>query len=172
MRISEVLDMNSYFHDKRFQAKKPKPHGKPEEQCGDNLYYQEQGVWKRLPSRFHNTPGAFSKDVGKDRAGRPVFVATHFYYFGDQRVVIPDRLSRVIRYSPTGARGVQYREGHLVDDFLLWLEANHAPGIIGHPKDIEDKSAELGTLITDDPGLGFVSEENAVFPTTRSGGCQ
>jgi hypothetical protein len=145
MRISEVLDMDQYFHDRRFQAKKPKVDGKPEEQCGDNFYYRENGMWKRLPSRFHNNHNAFVKDVGKNRAGRPVFAASHFYYFGDERVAIPDRLKRVIR----GVQGIQYTKGHLAEDFVLWLEANYRPGIIGHPTDIADKSGERGMMITD-----------------------
>ena len=175
MRVSEVLHMDDYFNDRRFQAKKPKPQGSPQEQCGDNFYYRKNGDWKRLPSRFHNDPRSFVQDVGKNSAGHPVFVAKHFYYFGDMRVAIPERLKRVIRR----VQGIQYTEGHLVDDFLLWLEANHSPGVIGRPKDMEDTSEVLGTMITDFPSFGSSA---ATSPTSqhsspatlrrRSGGCR
>lgn len=175
MRIAEVLHMDDYFNDSRFQAKKPNPLGSSQDQCGDNFYYLDHGQWKRLPSRFHNSPTSFLQDVGKNRAGRPVFVANHFYYFGDRRVAIPDRLSRVIR----GVQGIQYTEGHLVDDFLLWLVANHEPGVLGRPKDMTDKSDELGTMITDYPIFGAAAATAPArkrFPAEarrrRYGGCQ
>jgi hypothetical protein len=175
MRISEVLHMNDYFHDPRFQKKKQEPLGKKEEQCGDNFYYRKNGDWKRLPSRFHNNPTLFVQDVGKNRTGRPVFVAKLFYYFGDKRVSIPQRLRRVIR----GVQGIQYTEGHLVDDFLLWLEANHSPGVIGRPKDMEDRSDVLGTMITDPPSFGSLAATGPTLqysspatPRGRFGGCR
>jgi hypothetical protein len=35
MRVSEVLDFDDYFHDPRFQGKKPKRGGTWQERCGD-----------------------------------------------------------------------------------------------------------------------------------------
>lgn len=145
MRISEVLDMDDYFRDARFQAKKPNPAGTPQEQCGDNFYYKDNGRWRRLPSRFHNTPEAFKKDLGKHLTGRPVFVSQQFYYFGENPVAIPSRLERIVRK----VQGIQYTDGHLADDFMIWLEANHAPGIHGTPRDMADHSHEIGQMVTD-----------------------
>lgn len=175
MEIAEVLHMDDYFKDHRFQAKKPNPLGLLQEQCGDNFYYREKGDWKRLPSRFHNSPRSFVQDVGKDHSGRPVFVAKHFYYFGGKRIDIPARLKSVIR----GVQGIKYTEGHLVDDFLLWLEANHTQGVNGDPKDMADRSQELGTMITDYPNFGSATAPTPASPTPswgtsrrRSGGCR
>jgi hypothetical protein len=149
MRISEVLSMNQYFHDERFESKKPKPNGAVEEQCGDNFYYQdEDGTWKRLPSRFHNDCGAFTQDVGYDHAGNPVFVSDHFYYFGDKRVHIPDEFTMVIHYG----QGIHYTRDHpLADDFVKWLEANYQPGVRGEPQDRKKKdfATETDPMITD-----------------------
>jgi hypothetical protein len=90
MCISEVLSMNQYFHDERFDRKKPKPNGAPDEQCGDSIYYQDEDArWKRMPSRHHNDCESFRHDLGKDLAGNPVFVSKYFYYFGDQRAAYP-----------------------------------------------------------------------------------
>ena len=144
MCISEVLDMDDYFHDARFQSKKPNQSGTPDEQCGDNFYFKENGHWQRLPSHFHNAPEAFKKDLGKHLTGRPVFVSKRFYYFGENPVVIPSRLERVVRK----VQGIQYTEGHLADDFMTWLEANYTPGIHGSPRNHADYSRDVGTMIT------------------------
>ncbi len=143
MRISEVLCMHTYFHDGRFERKKPKPDGTSTEQCGDNIYYRQGGQWRRLPSRFHNDSDAFRKDVGRDFTGRPVFVSEHFYYFGGRRVAIPDKLAWVIR----DRQGIHYPPGR-IDDFVTWLEAKHEPGILGTPRDMADLAGEAGTMIT------------------------
>jgi hypothetical protein len=124
MRISEVLRMNDYFQDGRFECKKPKPDGTSIEQCGDNIYFRGgNGQWKRLPSRFHNDRNAFVKDVGDEFAGRPVFVAEHFYYFGRRRVAIPNKFAGVI----CGGIGI-HDKSDSADDFVTWLEDNHQPG--------------------------------------------
>ena len=125
MRISESpLEMNEYFHDSRFESKKPKPDGTEIEQCGDNFYYQRGVKWKRLPSPFHNTCRDFEKDKG-----RPVFISDHFYYFGERRVTLPDSLTNVIRVG----RGIRYEES-LADNFVKWLEATYKPGCLGKPR--------------------------------------
>jgi hypothetical protein len=144
MCILETLSMNTYFRDERFASKKPNPDGAPEEQCGDNIYYQDEDAkWKRLPSRFHNDCGNFTQDVGTDLAGRPVFVSEHFYYFGDKRVDIPKKFENII----WNQRGIHYT--HDADDFVTLLEANHPRGILGKPQNGEDHSAETGPMITD-----------------------
>jgi len=128
MRISQVLEMDEYFKDKRFSAKKPKQRGTPIEQCGDNIYYQRGGKWKRLRSRFHMD----SRDFEKDK-GCPVFVSDHFYYFGDQRVTVPQDLKEVTQVG----RGIRYNyNDYLADQFVTWLEANHKPGRLGKPRDM------------------------------------
>jgi Nucleotide modification associated domain 2 len=149
MRISEVLCMNKYFHDERFAPKKPKPIGEIEEQCGDNIYYQdEDATWKRVPSRFHNDRGDFTKDVGTDHRGRPVFVSDYFYYFGDKRVEIPEDFATVIHYG----QGIHYTRDHqLANGFVKWLEDKYKnkPDTRGKPRDLKDWAAETGTMITD-----------------------
>jgi hypothetical protein len=172
MRISEVLTMEDYFADPRFQAKKPKPDGTLEEQCGDNFYYKEGGRWRRLPSRFHNTDVSFAKDLGIHLTGRPVFVSNHFYYFGDVPVTIPARLHRIIRK----VQGIQNTELPLADDFVTWLEANYTPGIHGRPRDQEDRSQEVGRMLTDYlADCMAVSAEQAASrpaPVRSRGGCR
>lgn len=129
MRISEILRMNQYFDDERFERKKPKMDGKPEQQCGDNIYYQNaDGRWQRLPSPFHNDTRSLEQDPA-----HLVFIAKHFYYFGDKRVSFPPELEGVI----CGGQGTRIKD-HLADVFVAWLEANYEPGVLGMPLDMRD----------------------------------
>lgn len=147
MRVSEVLGMDHYFKDPRFAAKKPNPYGDAKDQCGDNFYYLVKEEWRRIPSQFHNDHRSFLKDIGKNRTGRPVFVAEHFYYFGANRVTIPARFSPVIRR----VQGIQYMEGELAEEFVSWLEDNFDSGVRGNPKDLGDRSKKALPMITELP---------------------
>jgi hypothetical protein len=147
MRVDEVLDFDSYFRDLRFEKKKPNPRGKPVAQAGDNFYFRENGIWKRLPSRFHNGQSYFYRDLGMDLSGRPVFIAQHYYYFGDKRIAFPGRFSGIVRRS----QGIRYTKGSIASKFIQWLEENHKPGLIGKPLDQSDHSRECGRMITDSP---------------------
>jgi len=149
MLVTEVLAMGDYFHDPRFQSKKPNPTGTMEEQCGDNFYYKENGRWKRLPSRFHNTCDNFKKDLKvlmRDTlTGSPVFVAKHFYYFGASSIAIPDQFQDVIQK----VQGIKYTGDILSREFVAWLMSNYRPGIWGTPRDMADHSLDGGPMITD-----------------------
>ncbi len=156
MRVDEILDFNFYFRDPRFKQKRPKPQGTLEEQAGDNFYCRKNGIWKRLPSRFHNDQSFFYKDLGKDLSGRPVFIGQHYYYFGDKRIAFPERFEEIVR----GKQGIQYTEGPLAVEFIKWLEGNHRSGLIGKPLNQSDHSDDSGRLITDLSGqIGGSSTE-------------
>jgi len=176
MQLCDVLSMNEYFQDSRFQNKKPKLDGAPEEQCGDNFYYQDKDAkWKRLPSRFHNDHASFVADVGKDFAGRPVFAAEHFYYFGRRRVLIPKELAGVI-WAGRNVCG----KSEFANAFVAWLQGNFKPGILAAPRDIADHAGETGVMITGPFANGIAQIKNqesesltrsVTHTTTRSRGC-
>lgn len=173
MHIAEVLPMEQYFHDVRFQAKKPNPLGPPDAQCGDNFYFRDGESWKRLPSRFHNSTEAFLKDLGKNLIGRPVFIATDFYYFGADRVPIPPQFASVIRK----VQGIQYTHDPEAAAFVVWLRANYTPGINGRPRDLADHSRETGPMVTEYSAVagllgGDARPRASDPPRSRSRGCQ
>ena len=125
MRILKRLTMDDYFNHSDFQCKKPILDGKLNQQCGDNLYHKnDANQWERLPSRFHNKPENFIKDIGADFNGRPVFVSDHFYYFGRNRVDIPDFLQGVIQRQQ-GIKGPNKISSQLAEEFVKWLDNNN-----------------------------------------------
>lgn len=50
MRLTKVIDMNQYFRE--YPQKRPVLDGKPEQTCGDNLYFRNGAHWRRV-ERFH-----------------------------------------------------------------------------------------------------------------------
>lgn len=130
MKVSEILDFDEYYHDKRFKEKIPNPNGNRKEQYGDNMYYKNNaGGWEQVECKGHPHYGkdALIKDtkIGK------VFIAKKFYYFGDKAEEVPQKYKYLI------SRWVKYtRNKAEVDDFISWLtNTNHKTGIHGAPND-------------------------------------
>lgn len=147
MCVEDVLTLDLYFNDPRFQEKKPNPSGTREDQCGDNFYYRENGQWRRLTSWNHNDSEHFIKDVGSDLEGCHVFVSQDFYYFGDQRKPFPAEFESLIQK----VQGCSYsHDEELNNRFVKWLEDNYSQGKIGSPSDYNepDKRKPLITGIT------------------------
>lgn len=81
MRVGEVLKLEDYFRDPRFQHKKPvKGTGDPIQRCGDNIYDSDgAGGYRQLPNDSHDDSlGTIHHDTG----GVNVLIADIFYYFG------------------------------------------------------------------------------------------
>lgn len=128
MELSEVLHFDDYFHDQRFQEKKPVMNGSWQRLRGDNIYYRDEcGEWQRLPSHFHQK----EKKIRQDLRNPFAFIAEHFYYFGENAIeLLPPFADLVV------GRGIKCKhDPDLVGNFLTWLQANHEPGIHGEPYD-------------------------------------
>ena len=128
MRIAEVLPLERYYNDPRFQAKKPDIRGTWRQRCGDNIYFKgDDGEWKRHHSEYHRK----QVEMGKDLSGRNVLIADHYYYFGKNAVEIPPKYSDLLV-----VRGYKYRHGlETVKGFLDWLKTSFKPNIHGDPQD-------------------------------------
>jgi len=101
-----------------------------------NMYYQKPGgEWCRLPSHLHPSDEDMANDVG-----HPVFVSDHFYYFGDKRVLIPDKLGDLIQ----DRQGLKKKDGDLARAFVKWLETAYKPGVHGMPRDMCDYGKGCG----------------------------
>jgi hypothetical protein len=132
MKISETLSFESYYADARFEKKKPVINGSWRERVGDNMYYKDQqGKWIQHPTIQHQSPDLIRKDLKH----HVVFVAEHFYYFGDKEIPIPSEFQELI----WKRQGCKYEHNpEIVERFLTWLEENFDSGVLGNPKDNKD----------------------------------
>ncbi|WP_457568144.1 Nmad2 family putative nucleotide modification protein [Desulfurobacterium sp.] len=135
-KVNEILDLNSYFNDPRFEYKKPKPHSKDYfKRSGDNVYYIENGMWKWIRGHDHDPckqrrygkqdEELFFKvedlerllkskkmkekygEILKDIKGNKVFISKEFLYFGDKGIKFDKKFLKCIPYS----RGIKYCPG-------------------------------------------------------------
>jgi hypothetical protein len=79
--------------------------------------------------------------IAQDTKHPRVFIAEHFYYFGENAVEIPFDYQRLVKQG----RGVKCsQEPETVNCFLGWLKQHHAPGVHGQPGDwVKDRSIAL-----------------------------
>lgn len=103
-KVTEIMDLDSYFRDPRFEYKKPKPDSpKYEERRGDNIYYRENGVWKWVRGHDHEDK---YEDIVKDIKGNIVFISNEFIYLGDKGIEVPKEIEKI--FEEKGSRGVRY----------------------------------------------------------------
>lgn len=137
MRVDEVLSLEIYAVDSRFEEKKPRA-GSPQAFCGDNIYFKdESGAWKQRRS-YHT-----AKDVKRDLSGRNVLISESFYYFGGSAIEMPEEYHALI---PNG-RG--HRCNHsleVVGEFIHWLQTNFSVGIHGEPAKFHRRAQQNKTL--------------------------
>jgi len=134
MRVEEVKGYDSYYKDSRFQEKKPREDGLPEDRCGDNIYHRDtSGEWLRDKGHYHQDARAFKQDT---RYAIVYIGGVHYAYFGSKayRNPLPDELRAVLK----NGRGIKYTKESepLFPSFLRWLEAMPI-GIHGPPRNGE-----------------------------------
>lgn len=128
MRLAEVLGLDAYFHDERFQRKKPRLDRTWKEECGDNIYYREGGEWVQAPTLFHDD----DKRRAQDTSYAIVFISNHFYYFGENAIEIPAKFAGLVR----DRQGCKVNhDADLVKAFIAWLKSSFTPGRHGNPRD-------------------------------------
>jgi hypothetical protein len=67
MRLSEVLDFDSYYRDGRFAAKRASARNW-QSQCGDNIYFRgEEGHWVQSAAFFHTSADQIEQDTRHPR---------------------------------------------------------------------------------------------------------
>ncbi|WP_155754940.1 hypothetical protein [Burkholderia thailandensis] len=135
MRLTRVIDMDRYFRE--YPQKRPVLGGKPEQTCGDNLYFRDGVHWRRVPSAAHNSVESFKQDHGK-----PVFLAEgagNFWYFGAANS-LPESLAFAGRFPGLvlNRQGIQYvYDVEAIEKFVRWLESTASCGRLGTPRDKE-----------------------------------
>jgi len=131
MRVDEVMPLDRYYADPRFDVKKPIA-GNDIERCGDNIYFRRDGEWKQRRN-FHHT----EKYMDTDLSGKNVLIAEHFYYWGKDAVDMPPEYCSLV------AKGRPDRCNFnpiIVAEFIAWLQTNFKAGIHGKPLDMIRKA--------------------------------
>lgn len=132
MKVSEIIDINSYWLDPRFAYKKPVMDGTLSTMFGDNFYYLDSNNnWAQFDCAHRNPDGVYDDEhFRKDTSGENALISEEYYYFGDKAPQIPDNLINVC-HSTQGSKIVKPAE--LAKEFIDWLENNFEKGMCGLP---------------------------------------
>ena len=85
MEVTETLNFNEYYKDKRFSLKKPYIKGSLKTMHGDNVYHQNsKGKWIQ-DDCHHNHRDKEIRGENKDMDTKVdrVLISNHFFYFGN-----------------------------------------------------------------------------------------
>jgi hypothetical protein len=131
MEVNEVIPMELYWCDKRFNHKKPNVTGSLVKMYGDNIYYLDmQSNWRQLNSAHSNGDGSENiKNKLDDTGGQNALISTNFYYFGDKAPFIPENFKSLV----FSTQGQKCFSGSIMIEFIQWLESSFDKGIIGLP---------------------------------------
>lgn len=134
MEVSEILDMNDYFYDPRFQCKKPIRTKDWRVRAGDNFYSRNaDGTWQQHWNPFHKSEKHFAKDTRYHR----VYAGERFWYFGSDARQVEARFQPLIV-----KRGIKKNHPQeLVRQFMAWIERRYEPGVHGEPNGRVEKAA-------------------------------
>lgn len=136
MHVYEKLNFNDYWHDNRFQYKKPILNGSLKQMYGDNIYYFDEitNEWFQTDSHHSNKNGSPNKyNMDRDLKSHYVLVSKEFYYFGKSAKLIPKRF-RNDDASNICISGQGYKYNFpkdFVDDFLRWVKGDLKKGTMG-----------------------------------------
>lgn len=131
MEVAEILDLDDYYHDPRFEPKKPNLRGDWQQRCGDNFYCRSKdGEWIRHRNAFHLDEAVKQKDTRFAKA----FVGTRFWYLGKSAAHLPWQFAPL-----AGGRGARVNhDADLVEKFRSWVQAEFAQGVADEPNDNPD----------------------------------
>lgn len=131
MEVDEVLGLDDYHRDLRFEAKKPDLRGSWKERCGDNFYSRgRDGKWIQHRNRFHLDEDFKQKDTRYAR----VFIGRRFWYLGRAAAELPTRFGPL-----AGGRGARVNhDPALAEKFCSWVASHFDTGVHALPNDNPD----------------------------------
>ena len=129
MRVTETMSFNGYWHDDRFQCKKPNLAGSRKQAFGDNIYHGDgNGGWLQANSHHsyadgHPNQNNTRRDTGVDR----ILLSDDFLYFGRCGPEIPEQID-ICKNGPGHRCRFSDPVVKALCDWLCSLEAGfHAP---------------------------------------------
>jgi Nucleotide modification associated domain 2 len=136
MAVSEVLDFDAYWADRRFRSKRPVLNGSLKLVYGDNIYHREEKRWVQANSHHSRPDGRTNAaNLKWDTSADRVLVGSCFVYFGEKAPPIPNRFRP---FKATGeeicaGRGYRVLSPELCAAFVCWLERENRWGLRGFP---------------------------------------
>lgn len=139
MRVTDVLSTTDYWHDDRFENKKPDLYHNWVSASGDNIYEPiGPSHWRQLDS-YHSQDNGHPNDhhVARDTKIERILISDDFAYFGGEGPKLPKR------FVDGGVRNVlrpgrfyrRVREEETIRDFEAWFRSLDAKGFQGKPWD-------------------------------------
>lgn len=130
MEVNEIVTLQEYWDDERFQYKKPNLNGSLQSIYGDNIYHKDNdGKWIQSDSAHSFENGVTNEEHLKiDIGGKNVLISDNFYYFGDNALKLPKSLTKVAHVTV----GEKLVLAEFQDEFFKWL-SYFEKGIKGDP---------------------------------------
>lgn len=132
MRVKEVLPLQDYWKDPRFDYRKPSP-DTPISQRGDNIWRQDSGGhWHLADHAIH-----VREDLQRDIGGVNALISTEFFYFGREAIPL-DEFSEILA---VGRGHKNIHDPDLIERFWKWLhEKAKKAGRHGDPSDFSHEA--------------------------------
>lgn len=133
MEVAEIIPMEEYWDDIRFQCKKPIINGSLPLVYGDNFYHKDElDNWFQEDSAHSNYDGSPNLEHLKtDISGKHILISNKFYYFGQACPSLPKELYGIC-HKGIGHKILTEENGV---EFVSWLTSNYKNGIYGDPID-------------------------------------
>jgi hypothetical protein len=125
MKVTEKIDFDTYYHDPRFQFKKPSADNRITK-SGDNIYHSINGEFIQDRNFFHKT-----KNIKHDLSSKMVLLSNQFFYFGQGAIPIHQFKIKI----PTGQTSHGHRTSDIDEIKKLWqyLENNFQKNCLIEP---------------------------------------
>ena len=136
MEVDEVLGLDAYHRDPRFEEKKPVLRGTWQQRCGDNFYnLGADGRWVRHRTLHHLDAESMRQDTRFAR----VYIARKFWYLGRSAVSLPPEFAPL-----AGGRGARVKHAtELVEAFRAWVTTRFEPGAHDLPHDNREATSHV-----------------------------
>lgn len=139
MQVEETLSTEAYWHDERFQKKKPIISGSWKTACGDNIYEPlGNGNWHQLNSYHSQDDGSPNEPhILRDTAVQRILISQRYIYYGAEGPILPHNFlaggENDLLRSKRGYSRIQ--EIDTIEEFETWFVSLEKTGFQGVPWD-------------------------------------
>jgi len=133
MLVEEKMLFDDYWNDARFFCKKPVMNGSKMQSYGDNIYHVDSETGNFIQENSHHSlkDGLVNiNNYTKDISGKFVLISKTYWYFGEEAILIPDKLKSIIK---SGRQHRKIDETELIKAFVVWIQKQKGHAFIGKP---------------------------------------